>query len=216
MKNYKTIIAVVAAGLGCSIATSQATLTGIAAPGGTVTPVPLTSQADLVGLLADTGPIGYSFGGGNDTGTVETRVYATDTDTGALSGYAFEYIITVTKGDISQINPNGFAGLASVAVGSIAGVIPADGIGWAAANGVVNANFGLSGTSALTTTSTFVVDTAVTSFGLNTAGLQDNAPDGGVSIYAPVPEPTTIVAGALMLLPLGIGAVRSLRKDRNA
>jgi hypothetical protein len=33
---------------------------------------------------------------------------------------------------------------------------------------------------------------------------------------ATVPEASTIMAGALMLLPLGIGAVRSLRKERTA
>ncbi len=32
----------------------------------------------------------------------------------------------------------------------------------------------------------------------------------------PVPEPTTMLAGALMLLPLGVGAIRSLRKERAA
>ncbi len=32
---------------------------------------------------------------------------------------------------------------------------------------------------------------------------------------APVPEPTTVFAGAMLLLPLGLGAVRSLRKNRN-
>ena len=33
---------------------------------------------------------------------------------------------------------------------------------------------------------------------------------------APVPEPSTIFAGALLLLPLGVGAVRSFRKQRIA
>ena len=33
-------------------------------------------------------------------------------------------------------------------------------------------------------------------------------------ITAPVPEPSTIFAGALLLLPFGIGAIRSLRKER--
>jgi hypothetical protein len=33
---------------------------------------------------------------------------------------------------------------------------------------------------------------------------------------SPVPEANTIVAGALMLLPLGIGAVRAIRKERTA
>jgi len=33
---------------------------------------------------------------------------------------------------------------------------------------------------------------------------------------SPVPEPSTIVAGALLLLPFGAGAIRSLRKDRKS
>lgn len=33
---------------------------------------------------------------------------------------------------------------------------------------------------------------------------------------APVPEASTIMAGALMLLPLGLGAVRAIRKERTA
>jgi hypothetical protein len=49
----------------------------------------------------------------------------------------------------------------------------------------------------------------------------DNPGSGGTPIPvpnppAPVPEASTIMAGALMLLPLGIGAVRSLRKERTA
>jgi hypothetical protein len=45
----------------------------------------------------------------------------------------------------------------------------------------------------------------------------DNPGAGGSPIPVPgVPEASTIVAGALMLLPLGIGAVRSLRKERAA
>ena len=44
--------------------------------------------------------------------------------------------------------------------------------------------------------------------------------DPGVDIntnsITPVPEPSTIVAGALLLLPFGVGAIRSLRRDRKA
>jgi len=36
----------------------------------------------------------------------------------------------------------------------------------------------------------------------------------GTITPAPVPEASTVVAGALMLLPLGIGAIRAVRKDR--
>jgi hypothetical protein len=57
------------------------------------------------------------------------------------------------------------------------------------------------------------INTDLTSYGTGIGNEIDNFTAGG-AIYAPIPEPTTIVAGALMLLPLGIGAMRSLRKDR--
>lgn len=59
------------------------------------------------------------------------------------------------------------------------------------------------------------VYTAVTTYGGTTANVIDDT-TAKANIYAPVPEPSTIAAGALMLLPLGIGAVRCLRKDRTA
>jgi hypothetical protein len=46
----------------------------------------------------------------------------------------------------------------------------------------------------------------------------DNPGSGGtpIPVPAPVPEASTVMAGALMLLPLGIGALRALRKERTA
>jgi|SRR5665213_271652 len=38
----------------------------------------------------------------------------------------------------------------------------------------------------------------------------------GTPVPVPVPEASTVMAGALMLLPFGIGAIRSLRKERVA
>jgi hypothetical protein len=57
---------------------------------------------------------------------------------------------------------------------------------------------------------------------LGTASAQDDglawstANVGGspVPVPTPVPEASTVMAGALMLLPFGIGAIRSLRKER--
>jgi hypothetical protein len=57
------------------------------------------------------------------------------------------------------------------------------------------------------------IQTDVTTVGAGTGLEQDNFQALGNTL-APIPEPTTIAAGALMLLPLGIGAMRSLRKDR--
>jgi hypothetical protein len=44
----------------------------------------------------------------------------------------------------------------------------------------------------------------------------DNSGGNPIPVPAPVPEASTVMAGALMLLPLGIGAVRALRKERTA
>jgi len=50
--------------------------------------------------------------------------------------------------------------------------------------------------------------------------LYNTPPTGDISysgtLQSAVPEPSTVVAGALMLLPLGIGAVRAIRKERTA
>ena len=58
--------------------------------------------------------------------------------------------------------------------------------------------------------------------GLNGGRGNDGSPSvawsttPGSLVAAPVPEASTVMAGALMLLPFGIGAIRSLRKDRTA
>ncbi len=46
--------------------------------------------------------------------------------------------------------------------------------------------------------------------------LDDNDINVPSATSTAVPEPTTVVAGGLMLLPLGIGAIRSLRKKHTA
>lgn len=55
---------------------------------------------------------------------------------------------------------------------------------------------------------------------LGDATGNDGAPDvawaSGDEVAVPVPEASTVMAGALMLLPLGIGAIRAVRKERIA
>lgn len=48
------------------------------------------------------------------------------------------------------------------------------------------------------------------------AGQDGTVNWSGVTQGPAVPEPTTVLAGALMLLPLGVGAFRAIRKDRVA
>jgi len=207
MKTYNKIIVMVAAGLACSAITSQAALAPLAV-GGTAVP-PVTTP--IFGALLGSTTQAYTFGGGVDTGTIESLVYASDTQAAnTLGGYAFEYIIS----DISALNLNGYNGVASLLVGTVAGIVPSS-IGLSA-NGVVNIQFTPGTPLTAGQSSTVLIDTAAKTFGGNNTGIQDNFPDGGAPILAPVPEPTTIAAGALMLLPFGIGALRSLRKDRVA
>lgn len=50
-------------------------------------------------------------------------------------------------------------------------------------------------------------------FTLNGDGVEWTAPDS-VPAPSPVPEASTLLSGALMALPFGVGAFRALRKDR--
>jgi hypothetical protein len=43
-----------------------------------------------------------------------------------------------------------------------------------------------------------------------------NGPGGHATFWSPVPEPTTMIAGALLLLPFGASTLRMLRKNRTA
>lgn len=70
--------------------------------------------------------------------------------------------------------------------------------------------------SALAASGIAVMDVVVP--GYNVEQLYTNSVTDSYSgtITSAVPEPSTIVAGALMLLPLGIGTFRALRKERTA
>jgi hypothetical protein len=61
------------------------------------------------------------------------------------------------------------------------------------------------------------VFTTATTYGGNNASV-DNSVSANTTDLAPtpVPEASTVMAGALMVLPLGIGAIRALRKERTA
>ena len=46
--------------------------------------------------------------------------------------------------------------------------------------------------------------------------IPERHPTDGQHAVAPVPEPTTMIAGALLLLPFGASTLRMLRKSRKA
>jgi len=212
MKNYTKIIAAVAAGLTCTAATSRATLTSIAQPAtgaNSISTLPTAAPTGTGSALKDTGPVGYAFGPG-DSGTIESLVFATDTESGALSGYLFEFIVSVTTGDLTSAGFQNFFG-SSIAVGVTGGTTPSS-IGYSSL-GTINVDW--SSDINPGESETIYVSTGITGYGPSYVSLNDTGSGSGYSL-APVPEPTTIAAGALMLLPFGIGAMRSLRKDRIA
>ena len=102
--------------------------------------------------------------------------------------------------------------LVPVSVNNVSGSVPLASQATYNNQGGVNFNFGLAGA---VTTVKVVVGVSQTTFAPNIGNIQDNIA-GNAPTLGPVPEPSTIVAGALMLLPFGIGAIRSLRKDRTA
>lgn len=72
------------------------------------------------------------------------------------------------------------------------------------------------GTGTLVDTQGVYADTAAT-FTIGFSGSDSYSfTIAGAPLTAPVPEPTTIAAGALMLLPMGMSALRALRKEQKA
>jgi hypothetical protein len=62
-----------------------------------------------------------------------------------------------------------------------------------------------------------LTDGTVTTVDSATDGTWDKASDVNVQVWGtPVPEPSTMLAGALLLLPFGVSTVRKLRKNRTA
>jgi len=213
MKTYNKVIAAVVAGIVCSAVTSQAALTTLTP--GNIGGAAATGYTEAGTQLTTTGPIAYTFGAtSEDTGFVTTTVYNNDANNtvGGLSGLVFLYTVQITGGDITGMSLNG-AWLGTIGIASVTGSFQNIGNYNYKANGA-SINLGWAGGSVGTLQ--FVIDTSATAWEGSIASLQDSAPDGSVNILSPVPEPATIAAGALMLLPLGIGAVRSLRKERTA
>jgi hypothetical protein len=221
MKNYKKIIAMVAAGLVCAAVTSNAALTP------NLTGTSTTIAAGAAGqytpgagsVIATIGsPYNVTSTGGTDIGTLYTQVWSGD-NTG-LGGLDFIYTLVLTSGAVSGITVDGFGGqpvqianYISAANTTLYGA-PTQPIANAAyAAGNINANPGGDFTAGQVLS--FIVATTSLTYGVDSSNVQDGTA-AQPNIYAPVPEASTVMAGALMLLPFGIGVIRSLRKERTA
>jgi len=222
MKTYTKIIAAVAAGLACMAATSQAAVVTLdPVLGGTTLPgaVPVdTTYGALVGPLMASA---FNSGAGV-SGTLDSWVYSgAGAPAGVKSGLEFVYQIVNAAAPASSIEHlvlNGFGGVpVQVAVSPDGGTQAPTSASRLPLSNTITWDYTFpnqipAGASSFL----MIVYTSLTSYGTSTATVQDGSAANFVPIYAPVPEPATVAAGALMLLPFGVGVIRSLRKDRIA
>jgi hypothetical protein len=204
MKNYTKIIALVAAGIGCSALTSQAALVNVGqGTANTIAASPVTGGGSIIPSGVAEATLPETYNNGLDAGSFTTAVYQGNSF--GASDLTFVYTISVTTGDIGSVTVNGFSGTVGLGTSS-AGGYQYD------PSGFIKLTWT---TQSAPSTLTIVVATALTNYALSAGSVQDGL-TSNVATYAPapVPEPTTVAAGALMLLPFGIGALRSLRKDR--
>jgi hypothetical protein len=177
-----------------------------------------------VGYLATTGAQSYSYDGGTDTGTLNSFVYAAGVDSAnTLGGLTFVYVLSVNSNpslllgelQIGSTSSHSFWG-SSVLMGFYPSSVVDPASGSLNLDAVLN--FKWSPESTQPGTYYVVVGTAMKAYEDSTATIQDGGVSQNMTILAPaaVPEASTVMAGALMLLPLGIGAVRALRKERTA
>ena len=224
MKSIKTLTAAVM-GLTLSVATSQATFYNLPVPSGAV---PTTASYTPSGtLVLEQGPqvSAYSQGSGTFSGTVTSWALSGDTSN-PLGGLDFLYQIHNTGStQVEGLSLGGFDSIVldvgyittavlPAATGSVAGtIIPAD-----ATRSLSTIHWDYIGTS-FTGGGTYgdilVVLTGMTGWEFANGSIQDTYSQN-VQVLAAVPEPTTMVAGALLLLPFGASTLRILRKNRTA
>jgi len=200
----------------CSIATTPAyaaltTLTDTGQTIGNETSLPSgTLQTTL-----NSGPV-TSFDG-DFTGTLQTSVYSGG-DGAGNTGLTFVYLVTETASTgtgIDELTVPGWGGGAEAAYyvsGTTSDVPPIQGL--VNTGGVLNFQWG--GFTAVGDTLELIVETPLTSYGGVSATLDNSSPAYPVSALAPIPEPTTMIAGAFLLLPMGLSTLRAVRKNRAA
>jgi hypothetical protein len=213
MKNYKTILAAAAVGLGLSAATSQASLN-------------INSGGTLGGLSQITSTTqNYSdISGSLDlAGTLTSAVYS-GVNGLTLGGDTFVYTLAESGAPgvndvVDSLSLTGFAGTTySVYYITPTGsqISPAGTYNVAPSTGVITLLFNQNLTAGQGFSQIVLYDSSPT-YAPNLAAVLDTLSANTADLApAPVPEASTVMAGALMLLPLGIGAVRAIRKERTA
>ncbi|HTR40308.1 MAG TPA: hypothetical protein VMH87_01660 [Pseudomonadales bacterium] len=161
----------------------------------------ITGDSSLVGSFGGTFSINVpatALGGGFYSSTINgTQTLRIDTGAGDPNGYLTALVTLISINNSGGINtPNVQINLSNI---QYTGSGDAD--------------------LAYLATSTLGYLELTTQVGYNAGTQQWTTAPGGATYsgqLAPVPEANTVIAGALMLLPLGIGAVRAIRKERVA
>jgi hypothetical protein len=223
MKSIKTLTAAVV-GLTLSVATSQATFYNLPVPSGSVPTTASYTPAGTLGLEQGPQVSTYSQGSGAFSGTVTSWALSGDTSN-PLGGLDFLYQIhNMGSTQVEGLSLGGFDSIVvdvgyittavlPAATGSVAGtIIPAD-----ATRSLSTIHWDYIGTSftgAGTYGDILVVLTGMTRSEFANGSIQDTYSQN-IQILA-VPEPTTMIAGAMLLLPFGASTLRILRKNRTA
>jgi hypothetical protein len=220
MKLIKTIKALAVAGLAFSAASSQAVLT---LPAGTPSS-PIGGDVALDGAAVTITSLVSPFVGKDAslvttfTGTLTTTVIQEALGFNALGGYTFVYNLVndpTSPDTLARLTIDGWkSALPNVVVGNTGPGLDAStadrsangdniGFSWINPPGVAVGGF-----------ATVFVRTGIKFWTLDNASVIDS---GTANFRAlAVPEPTTMIAGVLLLLPFGISTLRSLRSKHSA
>lgn len=214
MKRIKLIIGLAAAVL-CLASTSQGTLIlTVPASGdpGAAVPLDLSSQ---VGVTLVSPIAGATF-----SASLTSRVFQESLLDNPLGGYTFVYTLAnlgSSADEVARLSIDNWMNLPATAVAGNS----------AAAGAILSTQATRSGNGNVIGFNWYSPDLAPGSFAevfirtslqyvtIASGTVQDGSAVTGIPTYA-VPEPTTVLAGALLLLPFGASTIRFLRKSRTA
>lgn len=150
------------------------------------------------------------------SGTYTTTVWTHDINNAfGLGGLTFEYTVatSVASSDaVGRVTVGGWA-INAAAVGNISLVTVPSTFDRSLSGSVIGANFAAAAAVNPGQTIDFLVQSPLHGWASAFGGVIDET-TATVRVLAPVPEPTTMIAGALLLLPFGASTLRVFRKNR--
>jgi len=170
---------------------------GLSLSGANITTATVASWGAALGSMSS------SFNNGIISGTLLSQVF------NGNGGLAFVYTLTRTGviDPIEHLTVGGFGGQNSLLVGNVTG---GGAIAATTTDRTIASVVSFDGLLLGANSWEVVIQTTATQWGNATAGVIDS---GGITVNAlSVPEPTTMVAGAMLLLPFGMSTLRILRR----